>query len=76
MSLKSIFSEENESLYKIQTQAEGPKGSLPLTPELLAGSPSGDIFGLTLNAGMGWEPSKLLGKQVMILSTQGGIQRK
>ena len=74
MSLKSIFSEENESLYKIQTQAEGPKGSLPLTPELLAGSPSGDIFGLTLNAGMGWKPSKLLGKQVMILSTQGGIR--
>jgi putative YjhG/YagF family dehydratase len=74
MSIKSIFGEENKSLYKVQTHAEGPKGALPLTPELLADSPSGDIFGLTLNAGMGWEPSKLLGKQVLILSTQGGIR--
>ncbi|MFB6466368.1 YjhG/YagF family D-xylonate dehydratase [Cytobacillus sp. Hz8] len=74
MSLKTIYGEEEKSIYKIQTHAEGPKGSLPLTPELLANSPSGDIFGLTLGAGMGWEPSKLLGKQVLILSTLGGIR--
>lgn len=74
MSLKSIYGEEKLSLYKIQTHAEGPKGSLPLTPELLKDSPSGNIFGMTLNAGMGWEPSKLLGGDVLILSTQGGIR--
>lgn len=74
MSLKSIFGEEDVSLYEVQTHAEGPKGSLPLTPEMLIDSPSGDIFGLTLNTGMGWDPSKLLGEQVLILSTQGGIR--
>ncbi|AWK52945.1 YjhG/YagF family D-xylonate dehydratase [Clostridium beijerinckii] len=74
MSLKSIYGDENVSLYEIHTHAEGPKGSLPLTPELLKDSPSGNIFGMTLNAGMGWEPSKLLGDNVLILSTQGGIR--
>ncbi|OBR93526.1 dihydroxy-acid dehydratase [Clostridium ragsdalei P11] len=74
MSLKSIYGGEDKSLYEIQTHAEGPKGSLPLTPELLKDSPSGNIFGMTLNAGMGWEPSKLLGGDVLILSNQGGIR--
>lgn len=74
MSLKKIYSNEDKSLYKVQTHSEGPKGSLPLTPELLKNSPSGNIFGMTLNAGMGWEPSKLLGDNVLILSTQGGIR--
>jgi putative dehydratase, YjhG/YagF family len=74
MSLKSIFGEEKASLYEIHTHAEGPEGSLPLTPELLKNSPSGNIFGMTLNAGMGWEPSTLLGGDVFILSTMGGIR--
>lgn len=74
MTLKSIYGEEEKSLYEIHTHAEGPKGSLPLTPELLKNSPSGNIFGMTLNAGMGWEPSTLLGGDVLILSTQGGIR--
>ncbi|MBP2031915.1 putative YjhG/YagF family dehydratase [Clostridium algifaecis] len=74
MSLKSIYSKEDESLYKIETHSEGPEGSLPLTPELLRNLPSGNIFGMTLNAGMGWNPNKLLGGDVLILSTQGGIR--
>ena len=36
--------------------------------------PSGDLFGLTQNAGMGWKPAELLGPQFLILSTQGGIR--
>src|SRR5688500_9677947 len=35
---------------------------------------SGDLFGLTQNAGMGWKPELLRGKQFLILSTQGGIR--
>jgi putative YjhG/YagF family dehydratase len=41
---------------------------------LLLNSPSGDLFGLTQNAGMGWDPAQLLRKQFLILSTQGGIR--
>src|SRR5207249_1614499 len=33
-----------------------------------------DIFGLTQNAGMGWDPRELGRKQFLILSTQGGVR--
>src|SRR4051794_11493782 len=74
MSINSIFGEENQKIYEIQTHAAGPEGSLPLTPEILRERPSGDIFGMTLDAGMGWEPSQLLGKQVLILGTLAGMR--
>lgn len=75
MSLESIFDNEDKSLYEsIQTHADGPKGKLPLSREQLTKAPSGNVFGMTLNAGMGWEPSKLMGNDVMILSTMGGMR--
>lgn len=58
----------------VATSAAGPAGSLPLTPDMLLERPSGDLFGLTQNAGMGWSPDKLLGPQYLLLSTQGGIR--
>ena len=61
-------------IYRIQTQAPGPAGSLPLTEEMLLKSASGDLFGLTQNAGMGWNPSEVGRKQFLILSTQGGVR--
>jgi len=73
-SLNNIMGSEREDLYKIQTHAAGASGSLPLTPEMLLNSPSGDLFGLSQNVGMGWQPTKLNGKQILILSTQGGIR--
>lgn len=75
MSLKSIFNNEDQSLFEtIQTHADGPKGKLPLTKEELINAPSGNVFGMTLNAGMGWEPSKLADDDVLILSTMGGMR--
>jgi putative YjhG/YagF family dehydratase len=61
-------------IFEIRTQGPGPTGKLPLTPEMLIDRPSGDIFGLTQNAGMGWNPSELGRKQFLILSTQGGMR--
>src|SRR3954463_13843221 len=58
----------------LQTSAPGPSGALPLSPELLLDSPSGDLFGMTQNAGMGWDPSQLLRDQYLIVSTMGGIR--
>lgn len=69
-----IMGKEEKGLYEIKTHATGPTGSLPLTHEMLLNSPSGDLFGLTQNVGMGWNPSELNGKQILILSTQGGIR--
>src|SRR5882672_5196182 len=61
-------------IYQIQTKAAGPAGSLPLTEEMLLNRPSGDVFGLSQNAGMGWDPRELGRKQFLILSTQGGLR--
>ena len=75
MSLSAdIFSAAREDIFQIRTKAPGPTGSLPLTEEILRDRPSGDIFGLTQNAGMGWDPSEAGRKPYLILSTQGGVR--
>lgn len=56
------------------THAPGPEGSLPITPEMLLTQPSGNLFGLTQNAGMGWDPQRLLDPEFLILSTHGGLR--
>jgi putative YjhG/YagF family dehydratase len=55
-------------------EGEGPDGRLPLTAEMLRNEPSGNIFGLTQNAGMGWRPDALGGPQYVIVSTLGGLR--
>jgi len=58
----------------IQTHAEGPRGALPLSEEMLRTWSSGDLFGLSQNAGMGWKPEDMLRPQYLIVSTQGGVR--
>ena len=62
------------SLYQVETNAEGPTGSIPLTDEMLREWPSGDLFGLSQNAGMGWKSSEVDRDPYLILSTQGGLR--
>lgn len=62
------------ALYAVQTHAPGPAGSLPLDDVFLRTAASGHIFGLTQDAGMGWNPAHLRRKEFLILSTQGGIR--
>ena len=69
-----IFDSANPAIYQLRTTAKGPAGSLPLEAAQLKAMASGDLFGWTQNAGMGWNPAGLLGKQFLILSTQGGIR--
>jgi putative YjhG/YagF family dehydratase len=66
--------ESPRDLWRVETAGAGPQGSLPLTPEMLIERPSGDIFGLTQNAGMGWDPRELGRPQFLMLGTQGGIR--
>ena len=61
---------------EIQTHADGPKGTVPFTAEFLIEEPSGNHFGMTQNAGMGWNPSELMRKQFIILSTVGGVKEE
>ena len=69
-----MFGGADERIYQVQSKAAGPSGALPLTEAMLRDAPSGDLFGLTQNAGMGWEPSGVAGKSFLILSTQGGLR--
>lgn len=66
--------DSDPSLFDISTRARGPAGALPLTAQMLREWPSGDLFGWTQNAGMGWNPSALGGKEFLMLSTHGGIR--
>jgi xylonate dehydratase len=73
-SLAQLLDSGDSSLYDIHSKVPGPVGSLPITPEMLIARPSGDLFGWAQNAGMGWAPSELGGKEFLILSTHGGIR--
>ena len=53
---------------------DGPAGRLPLTAEMLREEPSGNLFGLTQNVGMGWDPQAAHGSEFVIVSTQGGLR--
>jgi xylonate dehydratase len=57
-----------------RTKARGPEGQLPITPEMLLSEPSGNLFGMTQDAGMGWNPADVNRPQVLIVSTQGGLR--
>jgi xylonate dehydratase len=70
----SALVESDPALFDVQTSAAGPAGSLPLTEELLREAPSGDLFGWTQDAGMGWNPSELGRREFLLLSTSGGLR--
>lgn len=73
--LSTLFKVQHPEIYSnIPTHAQGPQGELPLTPKMLREWASGDLFGLSQNVGMGWEPAKVLGKHILMVSTQGGIR--
>jgi len=65
---------DDSSLFRVATHAPGPAGSLPLTAEMLVTQPSGNLFGLTQDAAMGWSPNRLLDPEFLILSTHGGMR--
>ncbi|MED6326844.1 MAG: dihydroxy-acid dehydratase, partial [Verrucomicrobiota bacterium] len=64
----------SHDIFSIQTKAPGPAGKLPLAAEEMRSKPSGDIFGMTQSAGMGWEASELGRDHYLVLSTQGGLR--
>jgi putative YjhG/YagF family dehydratase len=69
-----LLDSADPKLFEIKTHGPGPVGRLPFTESMLLDAPSGDLFGMTQNAGMGWEASQLGRPQFLIVSTQGGIR--
>lgn len=74
ISLASVLESPEASFRGVATHAAGPEGTLPLTAEMLLAEPSGNLFGLSQNAGMGWETARLLDPEFLILSTHGGLR--
>jgi putative YjhG/YagF family dehydratase len=74
MAHNQILDSGDPALFDVRTTAPGPAGAVPITPEMLLTRPSGDLFGWSQNAGMGWDPRALGGKEILILSTHGGIR--
>jgi putative YjhG/YagF family dehydratase len=71
---EKIVSSDDPDIYNIQTKSPGPEGRLPLTEDMLINYPSGHLFGMTEDAGMGWKPSELDRDQFLIISTLAGIR--
>jgi putative YjhG/YagF family dehydratase len=74
ISVTQVLESERSLFESAKTHAPGPEGKLPITAEMLLTQPSGNLFGLTQNAGMGWEPSRMLDPEFLILSTHGGLR--
>ena len=77
--MKTISSEEVLQvrpgvLQNLKTHSVGPQGKLPLTPTMLLNEPSGNLFALSQNAGMGWPAEHLTDPEFLILSTHGGLR--
>ena len=72
--MNSILENGGSQVLRVATHAAGPAGALPLSPQMLLTEPSGNLFGLTQNAGMGWDPARLLDPEFLILSTHGGLR--
>jgi xylonate dehydratase len=70
----SVLETAGFELGAVATHAPGPSGFLPITAEMLLNEPSGNLFGLSMNVGMGWDPARVLGPEVLILSTHGGLR--
>ena len=74
IALDDLLATADPALLEVTTSGPGPQGRLPLTAEMLLERPSGDVFGLTQNAGMGWAPHELGRPQFLMLGTNGGIR--
>ncbi len=56
------------------TTGAGPTGRLPVSEAALRDEPSGNLFGLTQNAGMGWRAAEIGREPFLIVSTAGGLR--
>src|SRR5450432_4713446 len=74
IAISQVRESDPSLLRETRTHAPGPAGVLPITAEMLLTQPSGNLFGLTQNAGMGWEAAHLLDPEFLILSTHGGMR--
>ena len=59
-SLLSVLENPDRGLLDVVTHAPGPAGALPLTAGDVAELPSGNLFGMSQNVGMGWDRRRIV----------------
>jgi putative YjhG/YagF family dehydratase len=74
ISLDDVLGGHGDPGYDVATRAAGPAGELPLAQDFLARAPSGELFGLIQDVGMGWKPAEVQADAFLLLSHQGGIR--
>src|SRR5258708_35738909 len=72
--IDKVLSADQHMIETTRLYDHGPRGQLPLTEDMLLNEPSGNLFGLTQNVGMGWLPEEVGRSQYLILSTHGGVR--
>ena len=79
--MTSSFSQHNDIIYggtdtvsATRLVGDSPGGRLPLTGDMLLNEPSGNLFGLTQNVGMGWDPAEANRPAYLLMSTLGGLR--
>ena len=72
--MTTFFDSTPPDAYNVRTAGTGPAGALPVDDDMLRNRPSGDLFGWTQDAGMGWDPQRLGRKEFLLLGTMGGIR--
>lgn len=70
----ALLDSDDAAIFNVATKGPGAEGKLPLTEKQLLEAPSGDLFGWSLDVGMGWNPSELGRPEFLILSTAGGLR--
>lgn len=68
------FDSGDASLFAFDAMTDGPAGRLPLDAGRLAAMSSGELFGWTQNVAMGLDPTRLTGREFLVLSTMGGLR--
>ncbi|MHC4435671.1 MAG: dihydroxy-acid dehydratase domain-containing protein, partial [Planctomycetota bacterium] len=61
ITFEEVLNSRDDGIYEVATKGPGPQGELPLSDEAIVRSPSGDIFGMSHGAGMGWDSPIALG---------------
>ena len=69
MTIEKMFTPQDDAFYAVITHAAGRRRAAA-DPADADGIPSGNLFGMTQNAGMGWDANKLTGKEVLIIGTR------
>ena len=70
----AVLDSADPSLFAVTTTTDLPREPLPVAADRLAGMSSGELFGWTQNVAMGLSPRRFASREVLVLSTLGGLR--